>query len=77
MVTKITDKFQITIPKEIRTKFKLTRHDSIDWKMENGKILIEPIKRPIANYKGSIHIEPGNIQEDIEKVRRIIADESS
>lgn len=76
MVTKITDKFQITIPKEIRTKLKLTRHDSIDWKMENGKILIEPVKRPIDKYKGSIRIEQGNIQEDIEKARRIIADES-
>ncbi len=38
MLSKITSKFQITIPKEIRAKLKLLSNDSIEWVIEDSKI---------------------------------------
>ncbi len=65
MKSKITSKYQTTIPKEIRNRLNLSVSDSIEWKIEKDKILVEPVNKPFLKYKGSIKIESGNIKEDI------------
>lgn len=70
MFSKITNKFQITIPKEIRTKLKLTMNDSIEWVYETGRIYIRPSKNDFLKYKGSVSVGAGNIEEDIAKAKK-------
>ncbi|MEE9193373.1 MAG: AbrB/MazE/SpoVT family DNA-binding domain-containing protein [Thermodesulfobacteriota bacterium] len=71
MKSKITSKYQITIPREIRDRLNLSVSDSIEWKIERNKILVEPVNKPFLKYKGSIKIKPGNIKEDILRSRRM------
>jgi AbrB family looped-hinge helix DNA binding protein len=71
MFSKITDKFQITIPKEIRIKFKLKRNDSIEWIFDAGKIYIRPGEKDFLKYRGSISVGSGDIDKDITKAKKI------
>ncbi len=71
MRSKITSKYQITIPREIRDRLHLSVSDSIEWKIEKNRILVEPVNKPFLKYKGSIKIDSGNIKEDILKARKI------
>ena len=73
MLSKITDKFQITIPKEIRTIMRLSRKDFLEWKIENGQVLVQSAKKAFLKYEGSIHVGRGNIRKDIERARRQMA----
>ncbi len=74
MRSKITDKFQITIPKEIRRQLKLSRKDALEWNIEAGKVVVRPVKNPLLNYKGTIQVGAGNIKKDIEKARKMMAE---
>ena len=65
MISKITDKFQITIPKKIRQILKLSRSDIIEWKIEKGLLTIEPLSKPFLAYKGKIDVGKGDIKRDI------------
>ncbi|WKZ20074.1 MAG: AbrB/MazE/SpoVT family DNA-binding domain-containing protein [Candidatus Jettenia sp. CY-1] len=71
MKSKITSKFQITIPREIREKLHLSVSDSIEWKIEENRIFVEPAGKPFLKYKGSIKVEAGNIKGDILEARKM------
>ncbi|ODS29747.1 MAG: putative transcriptional regulator [Candidatus Scalindua rubra] len=71
MKSRITSKYQITIPRKIRDKLNLSVSDSIEWKIEKNKILVEPVNKPFLKYKGSIKTKSGNIRKDILRSRRI------
>ena len=70
MTSKITDKFQITVPKKIREMLKLKRSDLPEWKMENGRMTVEPVEKPFLKHKGAVQVGSGDIREDIRKARR-------
>ena len=74
MKTKITDKYQITIPKEIRKKMNLSRKDSIEWTTEKGKIIIKPVKKEFLKYRGCIQVGEGDIEVDIRTARKMMAE---
>ncbi len=65
MKSKITSKYQTTIPREVRDRLNLSISDSIEWKIEKDKILVEPVNKPFLKYKGSIKIKSGNIRKDV------------
>ena len=67
MKSKITDKFQITIPKQVREKLKLSRSDYLEWKFEKGYVIVEPVYDSILNYKGKVKVGKGSIEKDIKK----------
>jgi len=71
--SKITSKFQITIPREIRKRLKLSRHDSIEWITEDGKIFIKQADAAFLKLRGSINVGDGNIDDDIEKAKKLRA----
>jgi AbrB family looped-hinge helix DNA binding protein len=73
MFSKITSKYQTTIPKAIREKFKLHISDTIEWKIQNNLIVIEPGEKPFLKYQGKIKTGAGNIKEDIQEARNKIA----
>ncbi len=74
MKSKVTSKYQTTIPKEVRDRLNLNISDSIEWKIESDKILVEPVNKPFLKYKGSIKIKSGNIREDVllSRKRRVL-----
>ncbi len=73
MRSKITSKFQITIPKSVRECLKLNRHDLLDWKVEDGKVTVEVVSKPFLRHRGSVHIGPGDIGQDIKLARQNIS----
>jgi AbrB family looped-hinge helix DNA binding protein len=70
MKSKITSKFQVTIPREIRQQLKLQVSDAIEWIVEDNRIYVEPVNKPFLRYKGAIKTGPGDIAEDIQKARK-------
>ena len=76
MQSKTTSKFQTTIPKKIREKIKLAVNDSIEWKMENGRVMLEPADKPFLKYREAIAVGEGDIDKDISRAKRIMAEKS-
>ena len=75
MRSKITDKFQTTIHREIREKLKISRNDYIEWKLEKGVVIVTPVNKPFLKMKGIIKVGKGSIKKDIQNARERIARE--
>lgn len=73
MRTIITSKYQTTIPKPIREAMNLSVSDTIEWKIENGKIIMIPSKKHFLKFRNTVRVGPGNIQADIKSARKIMA----
>jgi AbrB family looped-hinge helix DNA binding protein len=73
--SRITAKYQVTIPKEVRERLKLQVADTIEWRVrEDGRVYVTPAEAPIAEYKGAIRVGRGDIRKDIEKARDAMVD---
>ena len=73
MRSKITDKFQITIPKAVRELLKLNRNDLLEWKVDDGAVTVEAVSKPFLRHQGTVYVGPGDIVQDIRKARQEIA----
>jgi len=69
MISKVTSKYQTTIPAKVRRLLKLKISDVIEWKLEKGKIIVKPLENSFLKYRGTIDSGPGNIKEDIQEAR--------
>lgn len=67
MQSVITSKFQTTIPKDIRERLKLSIHDTLEWKIDKGKILVLPVQKKFLRYRNQIKTGTGNIEDDIKQ----------
>ena len=74
MRTLITSKYQTTIPKPIREAMNLSVRDTIEWKIENGKIIIVPTRKHFLRFKNTVKVGPGDIRADIKSARKIRAE---
>ncbi len=74
MQTVISSKFQTTIPKKIREQLSLSVSDALEWKVENGCIIVTSPQADFLKYKNSVHVGLGNIKEDIQQARNKRAD---
>jgi AbrB family looped-hinge helix DNA binding protein len=70
MQTVISSKFQTTIPKKIREQLSLSVSDTLEWEVEDGRIIVTSAQSDFLKYKNSIPVGPGNIQEDIQQARK-------
>lgn len=70
MQTTITSKYQTTIPKPIRETLNLSINDTIEWQVENGKLVGTPLQKRFLKFRNTIELGPGNIQDDIKLARR-------
>ena len=70
MQTVITSKFQTTIPKAIREKLLLSVNDTLDWRIEDGRIVVLPMQADFLKHKNSVQIGTGDIAEDIQAARK-------
>jgi AbrB family looped-hinge helix DNA binding protein len=62
----ITSKYQTTIPKAIRINLGLSVKDALEWKVENGQVILYPAKRNFLTYRNSVKTGQGDIAGDIE-----------
>lgn len=53
MVSTVTSKGQVTIPKKIRMFLKIEPSDKIDFSVENGQVILKPVKT-LQNFSGSV-----------------------
>lgn len=74
MKSTITSKFQTTIPKSIREGLKLSINDSLDWELDNGKVILKPVYNKFLEYRNSIQVGKGDISEDVSKARTLRTD---
>jgi AbrB family looped-hinge helix DNA binding protein len=70
MQSKITSKYQVTIPKEVRAKLKLSVKDGLEWHIDEGRVTVGAAKKPFLAYRGVVRIGKGDIRTDIEEARR-------
>ena len=66
----ITSKFQTTIPKGVRERLKRSIHDTLEWKVEKGKIVVFPVQAKFLKYRDRIKAGPGKIEDDIKQARK-------
>jgi AbrB family looped-hinge helix DNA binding protein len=67
----ITSKYQTTIPKAIRVNLGLSVKDALEWKVENGQVILYPAKRNFLKCRNSIKTGQGDIADDIEAARNL------
>jgi AbrB family looped-hinge helix DNA binding protein len=67
----ITSKYQTTIPKAIRINLGLSVKDALEWKVENGQVILYPAKRNFLRYRNSVKTGQGDIAGDIEAARNL------
>jgi len=72
--SKITSKFQITIPKEIRESLKLGQSDVLEWKLDKNGVHVEAADKPFLKYGGFLKIPPGDTKQDIKLSRKLRAE---
>jgi AbrB family looped-hinge helix DNA binding protein len=70
MQSVITSKFQTTIPKDIRERLKLSIHDTLEWKVDRGKIVVLPVQKKFLKYRNRIKTGRGKIENDIKLARK-------
>ena len=71
MVSKLTSKGQLTIPKSIRKKFNLHKGDKIEFFIDNeGEIRLIPVKSSVKELKGMV--PPPNKKVSLEDMQEAI-----
>jgi AbrB family looped-hinge helix DNA binding protein len=53
MISTVTSKGQVTIPKAIRVYLDIKPSDKIDFSIDNGRVILKSIKT-LKNFRGSI-----------------------
>jgi AbrB family looped-hinge helix DNA binding protein len=69
MQSVITSKYQTTIPKIIRDNLGLSIKDALEWKLENGKVVVYPTKQQFLKYRNVAKVGKGDITADIRLAR--------
>ena len=68
--SRITTKFQTTIPKAVRENLKLSVKDTLTWEIEEEKIIVITNKNSFLRYLNSITTGAGDIEKDRDRARR-------
>ncbi len=70
MQSVVTSKYQTTIPKSIRSQLKLSVSDTLEWKIENGKAVVLPVRRKFLEYRNAVKVGTGDIASDIDLAKK-------
>jgi len=71
MQSLITSKYQTTIPKDIRENLGLSVKDTLEWKLEKGKVTLYLAKRNFLKYRNAIKSGEGDIAGDMVIARNL------
>lgn len=69
MNSTVTVKYQTTIPKAVREQLGISINDALDWAVEKGKAVVQPVHRNFLSRRGSIKTGAGDIAADIQSAR--------
>jgi len=69
MNSTVTTKYQTTIPKAVREKLGISVHDSLEWVVEKGRVVVHPVHNDFLRYRGSVKMGSGDIGADIQAAR--------
>ncbi|HBI15594.1 MAG TPA: AbrB family transcriptional regulator [Desulfobulbaceae bacterium] len=58
MISTVTTKGQVTIPKRIRDILGINPHDKVDFIQEGKKIVLVPV-RTLLDMRGAVPVKPG------------------
>ncbi len=75
MQSTITSKFQTTIPKAIRENLALAVKDTLEWKVDHGKIIVSPKQKNFLKYQNTVKVGKGDIEADISLARDLRLEE--
>lgn len=74
--SKITSKYQTTVPKKVREELGVGPADLLIWDVRDGVARVTVARRRFLDRRGSIHVGPGSVVEDVRKARRLRGRES-
>lgn len=69
MRSTITSKFQTTIPKAIRENLALAVNDTLEWKVDHGKVMLSSMQKNFLKYQNSVKVGKGDIDADMALAR--------
>ena len=72
--SRITSKFQTTIPKVVRDNLKLAVSDTLNWEIENDKIIVRTNKKQFLRYKNIIKVGAGDVEDDRKLAKKLRMD---
>ena len=75
MQSTITSKFQTTISKAIRDHLALMVNDTLEWKVDHGKIIVSPKQKKFLQYQNKVKVGKGDIEADISLARNLRLEE--
>jgi len=70
MVSKVTSRWQTTIPKEVRKALNIKPSDSILYIIEEGQAIIKPVRGNILNLRGAF--SPSQPCGDFSQIRELV-----
>ncbi len=73
MISKITSKYQVTIPRAIRIALKLEAADSLEWTVQDGQATVRPAVKPFLRYRAAVKVGAGSISKDIRRAQSLRA----
>ena len=72
--SRITSKFQTTIPKAVRENLKLSISDTLNWEIDEDKIIVRTNKNQFLSYRNIIKTGAGDIENDRELAKKLRMD---
>ena len=68
--SKITSKYQVTVPKDIRERLGLKPGDRLVWELAGDHARVAPASTAFLGRRGTIRVGPGSVVDDIRRARR-------
>lgn len=65
-----TTKFRTTLPKAVCEPLNLSVYDTLEWKICQGKILVQPVPKRFFRHRNRIKTGLGQIEDDIKLARK-------
>lgn len=69
MNSTVTVKYQTTIPKAVREQLGISINDALEWVVEKGRVIVQPVHNTFLGYQGSVKTGSGDIAADIQAAR--------
>jgi AbrB family looped-hinge helix DNA binding protein len=68
--SKITSKYQTTVPKTVRERLGLGPSDSLQWEVVDGAARVSAASHGFLERRGTVHVGRGSAIDDIRRARR-------
>lgn len=53
----------------MRDKLGISVHDSLEWVVEKGRVVVHPVHSDFLRYRGTVKMGPGDNDDDIQAAR--------